>query len=144
MLGTRQTTRNHDADKRIGPNRRRSRLIAAAFAAFTLTPATGHADDEAARRQFLTSCGTCHTVDPGAPNRQGPNLAGVLGRRAGTIDGFKYSSALTESRLVWDEATLDRWIEDAQAMLAGTSMLYRQRDPDKRQAIISYLKSIKP
>jgi cytochrome c len=144
MPGTRQVPRVRDARNWLRPGCLGSRLIETAVAALAFAPAVCLADDDAAKRQFLSSCGTCHTVEPGAPNRQGPNLAGVVGRKAATVDGFKYSSALTESRFVWDETTLDRWIEDAQAMLPGTSMLYRQRDPDKRQAIISYLKSIKP
>lgn len=113
-------------------------------AALIFAPAAGAAENDTAKRQFVTSCGTCHTAEPGAPHRQGPNLAGVVGRKAATIDGFKYSGVLAASALVWDEPTLDRWIEDASAMLPGTSMAYRQRDPDKRKAVIDYLKSLKP
>jgi cytochrome c len=112
-------------------------------AALAVLSTSAIAEDDAAKRQFLTSCGVCHTAAPGAPHRQGPNLAGILGRKAATISGgFKYSSVLARSTLIWDEATLDRWIEDAQAMLPGTTMAYRQRDPDKRKAIIAYLKSL--
>jgi cytochrome c len=120
------------------------RLIAGVTAAPMLASAVGAVDDDAGKRQFVTSCGTCHTTDPAAGHRQGPNLAGVLGRKAATANGFRYSSALTSSALVWDETTLDHWIEDAQGMLPGTNMLYRQRDPDKRKAIISYLRSLTP
>jgi cytochrome c len=119
-------------------------LIAALAAALKVAPTVAIAEDDGAKRQFLTSCAVCHTAEPGAPHRQGPNLVGVLGRKAATIHGFKYSPVLTGSTLVWDEATLDRWIEDAQAMLPGTTMAYRQRDPDKRKAIIAYLKSLNP
>jgi cytochrome c len=100
---------------------------------------------DADRQQFLTSCGVCHTAEPGAPHRQGPNLYGIFGRKAATVDGFnKYSEALARSGLTWDEETIERWIEDAAAALPGTSMNYRQRDPEKRKMIISYLKSLKP
>jgi cytochrome c len=103
------------------------------------------ADDSAAnRQQFLTSCGVCHSAEPGAPHRQGPNLNGIFGRKAASVDGFKYSEALTRSDLMWDEQTLEGWIEDAAAALPGTTMNYRQRDPEKRKMIISYLKSLKP
>jgi cytochrome c len=101
-------------------------------------------DSDANRQQFLTSCGVCHTAEPGAPHRQGPNLYGVFGRKVGTVDGFKYSEALARSGLIWDEETLEHWTEDAAAALPGTTMNYRQRDPEKRKMIISYLKTLKP
>ena len=99
---------------------------------------------DAARQQFLTSCGVCHTVEADAPPRQGPNLLGIFGRKAGKIQNFKYSDALAKADLTWDEPTLDRWIEDAAAVLPGTIMPYRQRDPDKRKLVIDFLKSLKP
>lgn len=100
--------------------------------------------DDPAARQFLTSCGVCHAVAASAGPRQGPNLAGIVGRPAAKIDGFKYSPALSSSGLVWDEATLDRWLEDAQAVVPGSIMPYRQRDADKRRLIIAYLKTVSP
>jgi len=101
-------------------------------------------DLEAARRQFVTSCGTCHAVEAGAPARQGPHLSGVYGRRAGTLTDFRYSPALQGADVVWNEASLDPWIENAQAMRPGTTMSYRQADPAKRRIIIAFLKSISP
>lgn len=99
-------------------------------------------DLEAGKRFFLNACGTCHSVEPGAPARQGPPLHGVFGRKAAKIEAFKYSEALRTADLVWDEATLDRWITDAQGMRPGTSMLYRQTNPERRKLIIEYLKSV--
>lgn len=116
----------------------------ALVATLHIAPALCAADDEPGKRQFLTSCGTCHTAEPGAAHRQGPNLLGVVGRRAGTAADFAYSSALAAGAFVWDEKSLERWIADPQAMLPGTSMAYRQRDPAKRRAIVAYLKSLKP
>lgn len=97
--------------------------------------------DPAAEAQFKKSCGTCHTVDPNAPKRQGPNLHGVIGRPAGSVEGFKYSPAFQAGKgdIVWDAAALDRWITDPQAMIPGVVMLYKQADPDKRRLIIEYL-----
>ena len=95
----------------------------------------------AAQKQFLTSCGVCHTVEPGAPARQGPNLGGVHGRKAGSLPDFAYSEALKTSGFVFDEATLDRWIENAQEMRPGVNMPYRQADPAKRKLIIAFLKA---
>ena len=100
-------------------------------------------DPAAAEAQFKKSCGTCHTVDPNAPPRQGPNLFGVVGRPAGSLEGFKYSPAFLAGKdgIVWDEANIDRWITDPQAMIPGAVMLYKQADPEKRHLVIEFLKT---
>ena len=64
--------------------------------------------------------------------------------QAGKIAEFKYSEVLAKADLTWDEATLDRWIEDAATVQPGTTMAYRQRDPEKRKLIITYLKTLVP
>jgi cytochrome c len=99
-------------------------------------------DLAAAEQQFKTSCGVCHAAVEGEPPRQGPNLHNVYGRSAGTIADFKYSPALKSGGWVWDEATLDPWIEDPQAAHPGTFMNYRQANPEKRKLVIEYLKSL--
>ncbi len=99
-------------------------------------------DLAAAQKQFVTSCAVCHAVEPGAPPRQGPNLSDRFGKPAATLEGFKYSEALTTSGFVWNEETMDRWITDSQAMRPGVTMPYRQADPAKRRLIIDYLKSL--
>jgi cytochrome c len=100
------------------------------------------ADEDANRAQFLTSCGTCHSVELAAPPRQGPSLNGIFGRKAGSLDGFEYSDALKSADWVWDEAHLDKWIENAQAMRPGVVMPYRQADAAKRAKVIEFLKSL--
>ena len=105
--------------------------------------ASARAEDDPNQAQFLKSCGTCHATDSGAPPRQGPNLAGVYGRKAGKLEGFKYSAALAGADWTWDAASLDKWIENAQAMRPGVVMPYRQADPEKRAKIIEYLKTLK-
>jgi cytochrome c len=104
------------------------------------------AADDAADGAALVkkACTTCHSlVTPSAP-RQGPNLAGVFGRKACSIPGFKYSPGFLAGckDVVWDEANLDRWLTNPQAMLPGAVMLYKQADPDKRRAIIAFLKTL--
>ena len=89
---------------------------------------------------FANQCATCHAMAPGAAPRQGPNLAGVVGRKAGLVPGFKYSPAFAKADWEWDEAHLDKWLANPQAMLPGTVMLYRQADPKTRQVIIAWLK----
>lgn len=101
-------------------------------------------DLEAARQQFLKSCGTCHSVEPNAAARQGPNLLGVFGRQVGQVDGFEYSDTLAAGDWLWTEDALEPWIENAQKAHPGTTMNYRQRSAEKRALIIAYLKSLSP
>jgi cytochrome c len=89
---------------------------------------------------FANQCGTCHTVERGAAPRPGPNLAGVGGRRAGSLPGFTYSPGFAKADFTWDDAHLDAWLTNPQAMLPGVVMLYRQNNPNIRKAIIVWLK----
>jgi cytochrome c len=89
---------------------------------------------------FAGQCGTCHVAQKTAEPRQGPNLFGVVGRRAGTSPGFSYSAGFARADFSWDEARLDAWLTNPQAVIPGAVMLYHQDDPDIRRTIISYLK----
>ena len=106
-------------------------------------PAFADADLAAAETQFKRSCGTCHVAAADTAPRQGPNLFGVIGRKAGGVAGFKYSPAFAAGSggVVWDEGTLDRWLADPQSVIPGSVMLYKQADPDKRRLVIEYLKT---
>lgn len=92
---------------------------------------------------FKQQCGTCHTTSLSEPMRQGPPLVGVVGRRAGSFEGFRYSAGFAKADFVWDEARLDSWITHPQEMIPGAVMAYRQAKPDVRAAIIAYLKELK-
>jgi cytochrome c len=100
-------------------------------------------DLAAAETQFKKSCGVCHVAAADGARRQGPNLFGVVGRGAGEVAGFKYSEAFAKGSggIVWDEATLDRWLTDPQSVVPGSVMLYKQADPEKRRLVIEYLKT---
>jgi cytochrome c len=102
-------------------------------------------DLAAAESQFKKSCGTCHVAAADAAPRQGPNLFGVVGRKAGEVADFKYSEAFAKGSggIVWDESTLDRWLADPQSVIPGALMLYKQTDPAKRGLVIDYLKTLR-
>ena len=103
-------------------------------------------DLAAASKQFLNSCGVCHTVEPNAEIRQGPNLRTVYGRKAGALAEFAtYSDALKAAGgkgLVWSDEALDKWIDNSAAFIPGAMMPYAQPDAAKRQLVIAYLKSL--
>jgi len=87
-------------------------------------------------------CSGCHAIEAGAPSSAGPNLHGVVGRVAGSLDGYPYSDALTGSEVTWDEASLDLYLADPAGYLPGTDMLAGAvRDEENRAAIIAYLAS---
>src|ERR1700759_2544471 len=91
---------------------------------------------------FKQQCATCHTNNVNDPARQGPSLFGVVGRRAGSIEGFHYSAGFTKADFAWDDAKLDAWMTNPQAIIPGSVMAYRQAKPEIRAAIIAYLKEL--
>lgn len=91
---------------------------------------------------FGQQCGACHSTKAGE-TRVGPSLAGVVGRKAGSVAGYQYSSALKASGLSWNAATLDKWLTNASQTVPGTKMPYAQADAAKRKALIDYLSTLK-
>ena len=111
-------------------------------AADTATPAatTAAADKKPAA---FAQCVSCHSVEPGM-NGVGPTLAGVFGKKAGSVAGFAYSEANKASGLTWDEATLDAYLTNPMKMVPGTKMTYAgMADAAKRKEVIDYLKKLK-
>jgi len=91
---------------------------------------------------FKQQCATCHATNLTDPVRQGPSLFNIIGRRAGTVEGFHYSAGFAKADFVWDEARIDAWISNPQEMIPGAVMAYRQAKPEVRAAIIAYLKEL--
>ena len=99
--------------------------------------------DAHAKPAAFAQCAACHAVVAGQ-NGVGPSLAGVFGRKAGSLPDFTYSAAMKASGKVWDEATLDTFLTSPMAAVPGTHMSYMgQSDPAKRKAVIDYLKTLK-
>lgn len=88
-------------------------------------------------------CSACHTLQPGAPNGIGPDLAGVAGGAVASVAGFSYSDALKSLGGQWTAARLDRWLTNPQAMAPGTRMGFAGlADAGQRADVIVYLQSI--
>lgn len=116
------------------------RVAAVVFASLSALAWPSGAAGDAGAKLFLNHCGTCHTIDPSAPARQGPNLHGVLQRRAGTLAGYKYSTGLGAAGWQWTPEQLDLWLTDPKALVPDTLMsVYKQKDAEKRKQIIDYL-----
>lgn len=92
---------------------------------------------------FRQQCATCHATNTTDAQRQGPSLAGVVGRKAGTLQGFKYSQALAGADFVWDDERLNAWLTNPQSVIPGAIMPYRQANADIRAAIIGYLRELR-
>lgn len=95
---------------------------------------------------FNDHCRECHAFDKD-DNRLGPSLYGVVGRKAGTEPGFAYSESVKDSGIIWDSATLDKWIADPQAVIPGNAMSPPYNgisDPAIRKKIIAFLETLSP
>ncbi len=94
---------------------------------------------------FKQQCAACHAIQKDAPMGMGPNLAGIVGRAAGAMQGFPHSEEFTAALngRNWTPELLDKWLENPQQVAKGTYMMYQQSDPAVRSAIIEYLKNIK-
>lgn len=100
------------------------------------------AQDVSAGKAVFAQCAVCHSVD--GTDSVGPSLKGILGRGAGSIEGFRYSRALRNSKLVWDAATLDRFLADPQGLVPGSLMPFAGlADAKARADLIAYLATLK-
>ena len=120
-------------------------LAVAGILAILVAPQAQAQDVSAGERLFKRYCGVCHIAEKDSARRmQGPNLWGLIGRKAGTIEGFRYSDANKDSGIVWSAETLDPYLNDPRAVIKGTTMaFFGVRKPDERKAIIEYLSSRK-
>jgi cytochrome c len=102
-------------------------------------------DVAAGERLFKRYCGICHVAEKDSTRRmQGPNLWGLVGRKAGTVEGFRYTDANKNSGIVWTAETLDPYLENPREVIKGTTMAFvGVKKPDERKAIIDYLSARK-
>jgi len=117
-------------------------LALAAGTVFAMSSLAQAADVEAGKTTF-NKCKACHSEKAGE-NKVGPSLFGVVGRPSASIAGYKYSDPMTNAKLTWDAATLDKWLTKPADLVKGTKMVFpglpNQAD---RENVIAYLATLK-
>ena len=101
------------------------------------TALAGDGDPVQGKAVFEKRCTGCHAM---AVDREGPRLAGVYGRRAGSITGFTYSAGLKNSGVTWNDATLEKWLSDPDLMVPDNNMSFSVPKAEERRNLIAYLK----
>ncbi len=114
--------------------------IAFAAALFAAGLGQASAQDAAAGEKVFVVCKACHQVGDNAKNAVGPVLNGLIGRKAGVVEGYNYSDANKKSGITWDEATFSEYIKDPKAKIPGTKMAFAGiKDEQKIKDLIGYL-----
>lgn len=129
---------------------RTSALCAAILACAVSAPALAQEGDAANGEKVFKKCASCHNVGEGAKNKVGPALTGVIGRTAGTFEGFKYGDSIVaagEAGLVWSAEEIFTYLEDPRKYLraklddkkARSKMAFKLRKEEDRRDVIAYL-----
>ena len=120
------------------------RLMTAAFALALALSASHSAlagDASNGKKLFNKKCKTCHTIEKDGKNKVGPKLYGAFGRKASTVEGYRYSNAFKELDLTWDDATLDKLLTKPRAFAKGTKMSFAGlKKQSERDDVIAFLK----
>lgn len=104
-------------------------------------PALAAGDAAHGQQIYESRCVACHSPDA---NRVGPMHRGVYGRKAGSVAGYNYSTAVKNSAVVWNEQTLDQWLTNPQAFIPGQKMNFKVANAQDRADVIAYLKTLTP
>ena len=123
----------------------KAKFFAVALAsAMALTSATAMAAGDAAKgAKVFKKCKACHSIKAGK-KKVGPSMFGVVGRKAGTAKGYRFSKAMKSSGLTWDEATLDKFLKKPKKLIKKTKMGFGGLKKDSQRAdVIAYMKTLK-
>jgi len=92
-------------------------------------------------------CKACHTFDNGGKNKMGPNLFGVMEKKAGSVEGFKYGPYLKNADFTWNDDNMKAWLADSKgvAKAAGskTKMSSQKLHGEKADAVVAFLNTLK-
>jgi cytochrome c len=123
-----------------------SKLLGCAVLAVSLTlPIAAQAGGNAAQgKTYFSRCAICHSNTKGAPNRIGPNLFGIVGRKAGSVPNFFYSGAMKKSGITWTEDKLEAYIAKPQAVVPGNRMAFAGVSSHQQvEDLAAYLETLK-
>jgi cytochrome c len=119
----------------------KTKALMAVFALMLALPGAARAQDAEAGEKIFAKCKACHQIGPTAKNGVGPILNGVVGRKAGIIEGYNYSDANKGSGITWDEATLKEYLTNPRAKVPGTKMIFPGLPSEQdRDNVIAFLK----
>ncbi len=113
--------------------------VALFLCACTPTPQTPEQVHQQQLQRAFAICAGCHTVTPGGVHRFGPNLHGVVGRRAGSLADYPYSTAMRQADITWSADTLDTFLRAPATVVPGSRMVNATADAERRRQVIEYL-----
>lgn len=123
------------------------KFIAVILAGVALTSPVYADELTDAGAKVFKKCMACHVADKKL-NKVGPSLNGIVGRKAGSVEGFKYSEAMLAhgaAGAVWDEANIEKYLTDPKGFVPKNKMAFAGlKDEKERKAVIAYLKSVPP
>ena len=120
----------------------KSFLIIVGLITFILIFSIAYAADPVKGKKVFKKCVACHSLQEGK-NKIGPSLYNLLGRKAGSVDGYKYSKAMKNSGVVWDEESLDKFLTKPRKFIKRTKMSFRGiKKKSLRDALISFFKQL--
>jgi cytochrome c len=123
-----------------------SKLLGCAVLAVSLAlPIAAQAGGNAVQgKTYFSRCAICHSNAKGAPNRIGPNLFGVVGRKAASLPGFFYSGAMKHSNIKWTHEKLEAYISKPQAVVPGNRMAFAGVSSHQQvEDLVAYLETLK-
>jgi len=115
-------------------------LVSLMFFSVGLAGQTLAEGDAKKGKRVYNKCKSCHSLKK-PKNKIGPHLVGIFGRKAGTVEGYKYSPAMRKSGIVWDEKTMDAYITKPKKFMPGNKMTFvGLKKPKQRADVIAYIK----